>query len=100
MKKRKAYTKRQLFQDGVFDLARHVSKALDTTRQDHPLREVQDLCRGLEELMIAAMAAAELGHSLEVVAIYQPLLPGLETEPDENAFGQSRDNPFDQEISL
>jgi len=82
MQKRKAYTKHQLFQDGVFDLARHVSRAVDKTRQDHPLREIQDLCRGLEELMIAAMAAAELGHSLELICMYQPLLPGMDGEID------------------
>jgi len=79
-KKTKGLTKRALFKEGVYALSMHVRRAVDITRQDHPLREVQDLCHGIEALMQAAENAADLGYSLEVIAAYQPLLPGMEAD--------------------
>jgi len=100
MRKKKAISRRELFKEGVYDLAHHIRRALDITRQDHPLKEVQDLCRGVEALMDAAENAADLGYSLEVIAAYQPVLPGmneaqvsgLDDEKDE--FGQPIDPTF------
>lgn len=88
-KKTKGLSKRELFKEGVYALSAHVSRAIDITRQDHPLREVQDLCHGLEALMTAAENAADLGYSLEVIAAYQPLLPGME-EAHGGAYLESR----------
>jgi hypothetical protein len=84
MKKRTSgRSKRALFKEGVSALAKHVRRAVDITRQDHPLSEVQDLCQGLEALMDAAENAADLGYSLEVIAAYQPVLPGMDRVLDE-----------------
>ncbi len=77
-KKQKAMTRRELFKEGIYALSARVNWAVDVIRQDHPLREVQDFCRGVEELMAAAENAADLGYGLEVIATYQPLLPGME----------------------
>jgi len=73
-KKTKGLTKRALFSEGVYALSNHVRRAIDITRQDHPLREVQDMCQGLEALMTAAENAADLGYALEIIAAYQPML--------------------------
>jgi len=91
-KKRKAQTKRELFKEGMYALSAHVNRAVDITRQDHPLREVQDICQGMEALMSAIENAADLGYALEIVALYQPALPGMETDP--NTLEDSPD-PFD-----
>jgi hypothetical protein len=98
-KKKKGMKKRELFREGVYALSAHVRRAIDITRQDHPLAEVQNLCRGMDDLMRAAENAADLGYSLEVIAAYQPLLPGMDEvaqqeEPKTDYYG----DPIDPDL--
>jgi len=97
VKKQKAYTKRQLFREGVRDLALHVKRAVNITRQDHPLKEVQDLCQGVEALMEAAITAADLGYGLEIICAYQPQLPEMEEKPDDNPQSWLTGSPWEED---
>jgi len=97
VKKQKAHTKRQLFREGIRDLARHVKRAVEITRQDHPLKEVQDTCQGIEALMGAAINAADLGYALEIIVQYQPTLPGMEEGPDDNPHGWISENLWEED---